>query len=161
MTQAGTTGGQKQNTRDFLKQQAAMFKDLSDERLQQLIDGSRVGSFEANEAIAHQGAEATHFGVVLSGTVAASILSNGSGRQLLGQLKAGDTSGEGALMTGNPLLADFIAESRCEALLIPVSLFQSVIVAEPGAVQRISRTITERMKSLLTDPAKADAALRQ
>ena len=58
-------------------------------------------------------------------------------------------------------LADFIAESRCEVLLIPVSLFQSVIVAEPGAVQRISRTITERMKTVLTDPAKAAAALRQ
>ena len=40
------------NTRDFLKQQSGMFKDFSDERLQQLVDGSRVGSFEANEAIA-------------------------------------------------------------------------------------------------------------
>ena len=64
-------------------------------------------------------------------------------------------------MTGDPVLADFIAESRCEVLLIPVSLFQSVIVAEPGAVQHISRTIAERMKTLLADPAKAAAALRQ
>src|SRR5436190_244650 len=149
------------NTRDFLKQQSGMFKDFSDERLQQVVDGSRVGSFEANEAIAHQGAEATHFGVVLSGTVAASIQGNGSGRQALGQLKAGDTFGEGALMTGNPLLADFIAESRCEVMLIPVSLFQSVIVAEPGAVQRISRTIAERAKMLIADPAKVAAALHK
>ena len=36
-----------------------------------LVDGSLVRSFETNEAIAYQGAEATHFGVVLSGTVAA------------------------------------------------------------------------------------------
>ena len=71
-----------------------------------------------------------------------------------GQLKAGETFGEAALMTGNPLLADFIAESRCEVLLIPVSLFQSIIVAEPGAVQHISRTIAERMKMLVADPAK-------
>ena len=66
-----------------------------------------------------------------------------------------------ALMTGDAVLADFIAESRCEVLLIPVSLFQSVIVAEPGAVQQISRTIAERMKTVLTDPAKAAAALRK
>ena len=79
----------------------------------------------------------------------------------LGQLKAGDTFNEMALMTGDAVLADFIAESRCEVLLIPVSLFQSVIVAEPGAVQRISRTIAERMKTVLTDPAKAAAALGQ
>src|SRR5436190_1387787 len=161
MTQAGIMSGQKQSTRDFLKQQAAMFKGFSDEHLQQLVDGSRVGSFEANEAISHQGAEATHFGVVLSGTVAAAILGNGSGRQLLGQLKAGDTFGEASLMTGHPLLADFIAESHCEVLLIPISLFQSVIVAEPGTVRHISRTVAERMKTLLADPAKTAAALQK
>ncbi len=149
------------NIPEFLKQQVAIFKDFTADRLKQLVDGSRVASFEANEAILHQGAEAAHFGVVLSGTVTASILGDGSTRQVLGQLKAGDTFGEAALMTGNPLLADFIAESRCEVLLIPVSLFQSVIVAEPGAVQHISRTIAERMKMLMADPAKAAAAMRQ
>ena len=64
-------------------------------------------------------------------------------------------------MSGNPLLADFVAESPCEVLLIPVSLFQSIIVAEPAAVQHISRTIADRMKALMADPAKAAAALRQ
>src|SRR6478735_142592 len=63
-------------------------------------------------------------------------------------------------MPRGSVLADFIAESRCEVLLIPVSLFQSAIVAEPGAVQQISRTIADRMKTVLTDPAKA-AALKQ
>ncbi len=149
------------NATDFLKQQVGIFKNFSGERLQQLVDGSRVASFEAKEAIAHCGAEATHFGVVLSGTVDASILADGGTPQPLGQLKAGDTFSEAALMTGNPLLADFVAGSRCEVMLIPVSLFQSVIVAEPGAVQHISRTIAERMKLLMADPAKAAAALRR
>src|SRR5204863_7152399 len=54
-----------------------------------------------------------------------------------------------------------IADSRCEVLMIPVSLFQSIIVAEPRAVQRISRTIAERAKMLVADPAKAAAALQQ
>ena len=147
------------NAQTFLKDQVALFKDFSAERLQQLVDGSRSISFEASQAIAHRGEEATHFFVVLSGTVAASVLGDGGARQTLGQLKAGDTFNEMALMTGDVVLADFIAESRCEVLLIPVSLFQSVIVAEPGAVQRISRTIAERMKTVLTYPAKAAAAL--
>jgi CRP-like cAMP-binding protein len=56
---------------DFLKERVGVFKDFSAERVKELVDGSVVRSFEANEAIAHQGAEATHFGVVLSGTVAA------------------------------------------------------------------------------------------
>src|SRR5262249_25518658 len=58
------------------------------------------------------------------------------------------------------VLADFIAESRCEVLLIPVSLFQSVIVAEPGAVQHISRNIAGRMKAIMADPLKAAALHR-
>ena len=144
----------------FIKERVGLFNDFSTDRIKELVDGSVVRSFESNEAIAHQGAEATHLGVILSGTVAVSAMIDGT-RQLLGQLKAGETFGEAALMTGNPLLADFIAESHCEVLLIPVSLFQSIIVAEPGAVRHISRTIADRTKMLAADPAKMKAALRQ
>jgi acetate kinase len=148
------------DTASFIKEQVGLFKDFSAGRIKELIDGSLVRSFEANEAIAHQGAEATHFGVILSGTVAASAVIDGA-RQPLGQLKAGDTFAEGALMTGNPLIADIIAESDSEILLIPVSLFQSIIVAEPGAVRHISRTIAGRTRILAADPAKMKAALQQ
>ena len=149
------------NTLNFLKQEVGVFKSFSDERLQQLVDGSRIASFEANEAIVHCGEEATHFGVVLSGSLAASVIGDGGDQQPLGQLKAGETFGEMALMTGDTMLMDLFAESLSKVLLIPVSLFQSVIVAEPGAVQHISRTIAERMKMLMADPLKAAAALRR
>ncbi len=144
---------------DFLRQKVGIFKNFSPERLQQLVDGSRVASFEANEAIVHLGAEATHFGVILSGTIAASAIADGGTRHQIGELTAGETFGEAALMTGDPMLADLIAKSRSEVLLIPVSLFQSVIVAEPGAIQHVSRTITDRMKMVASDPAKVAAAL--
>jgi acetate kinase len=146
---------------ESLKQRVSLCKGLSDERLHQLVKESRIASYESNEAIAHRGDEATHLVVVLSGAVAVSALGDGGERQSLGQLKAGDTFGEAALMTGNPLLADFVAETRCEVLRIPVSLFQSVIVAEPGAVQHISRTIAARLREIMADPAKTSAALRQ
>jgi acetate kinase len=141
----------------FIKERVAVFKDFNPDQLKKLVDGSRVRSFEAKEAIMHRGAEATHFGVVLSGDVAA----DGGNGQHLGDLKAGDTFGELALMSGNPLLADFVAKSPCEVLLIPVSLFQSLIVAEPSAVQAISRIIADRTKMIMADPAKAAAAVRE
>lgn len=148
------------DTANFLKERVGLFKDFSVEKIKELVEGSVVRSFEAKEAIAHQGAEATHLGVILSGTIAASAVIDGN-RQALGLLKAGDTFAEAALMTGNPLLADFIAESQCEVLLIPVSLFQSIIVAEPRAVRHISRTIADRTRLLASDPAKTKAALQQ
>jgi acetate kinase len=145
----------------FLKDRVTSFRDFTTERLQSLVAGSRVGSFEANETVMHQGDEAMHFGVTLSGAIHASVVGDGATRQSLGQLKAGDTFNEMALMTGDTVVADLIADSHCEVLLIPVSLFQSVIVAEPGAVQQISRTIAERMKTVLADPLKAQAAFRR
>src|SRR5262249_29126333 len=115
----------------FLKDKVIPFRALSAERLQALVEGSRAASFEANETILHQGDEATHLGVALSGTIHVSVLGDGATRQSLGRLQPGDTFNELALMTGDAVVADFIAESRCEVLLIPVSLFQSVLVAEP------------------------------
>jgi len=148
-------------TREFLKQRVELFKEFSEERLQKLVDGSLALSFETNEAIVHHGEEATHFGVVLNGTVAASLAGNGNPPQFLGELKAGETFGEAALMTGNPLLADLTAESHCDVLMIPLSLFQSLIVAEPGAVRQISRTIAQRVRTLAADPAKTAIALHK
>ena len=145
---------------DFLKDRVGVFKHFTPERIKELVDGSVVRSFEPNEAIAHQGAEATHFGVVLSGTVAASAVTDGR-RQPFGELTAGDTFAEAALLTGNPLLADLVAASDCKVLLIPLSLFQSMIVAEPGAVREISRIIADRTRMLASDPAKTRAALQQ
>jgi acetate kinase len=143
----------------FLQEKVSAFRNIFPQRLQALAEGSRVGSFEASETVMHEGDEATHFGVTLGGTIQVSVVGDGATRQSLGQLKSGDTFNELALMTGDAVVADFIAESRCEVLLIPVSLFQSVIVAEPGVVQQISRTIAERMKAILADPRKASAAL--
>jgi acetate kinase len=145
----------------YLKANLGLFAGFADERLVELVGGSRVRSFEANEAIIHYGEEVAHFGVVLDGTAMASVLGPGGTRQTVGRVEAGGTFGEMALMTGDKMLADIVAESRCEVLLIPVSLFQSVIVAEPGAVQYISRTIAERFKLLIADPSTATAALLQ
>jgi acetate kinase len=145
----------------FLKEKVGAFRGISSDRLQSLVESSKVASFEANETILHQGGTATHFGVVLSGTIQVSVLADSAARQELGRLNAGDTFNELALMTGDAVLADFIAESRCEVLLIPISVFQSVIVAEPSAVQHLSRTMAERMKGIMADPARAAAALQR
>lgn len=145
----------------YLKSGIPLFAGFSDALLGNLVNNSRVVSFEPNEAIVHYGAEATHFGVILSGTVTASVVADGGTRLEIGRLEAGNTFGELALMTGEKSLAELIAATRCEVLLIPVSVFQSVIITEPQAIQHISRTISERFRTLAADPAKTAAALRQ
>ncbi len=151
-------------TRDvvqFLRTSVPLFSGFSDERLATIVAGSRIASFEEHEVLAHHGADATHFGVILSGTVGTSVVADGGERQYLGRLEASETFGDMALMTGDKLVADFVAESRCQALFIPVSLFQSEIMADPRAVQFISRSIAERFRLLSAEPSKATAALQK
>jgi CRP-like cAMP-binding protein len=73
------------NTPDFLKQQVGVFKGFPPEVLQKLVTGSRTASFEANEVIVHQGAEAAHFGVVLSGAVNVSAPGDGGAPHSIGR----------------------------------------------------------------------------
>ena len=89
------------DTLGFIKDRVGLFKGFSADHLKKLIDGSRVKSFEAKEAIMHHGDAATHLGVVLSGEVVA-----GTNGQNLGELKAGATFAELSLMSGEPLLAE-------------------------------------------------------
>src|SRR5262245_22494932 len=114
----------------FLKANVGLFSGFNDERLAQLVEGSRVQSFEVDEAIVHYGEEVTHFGVVLSGSVTGAVLDADGARQTIGRIEAGGTFGEMALMTGDKMLADIVPDSLCEVLLIPVSLFQSAVVTE-------------------------------
>ncbi|HAK94693.1 MAG TPA: acetate/propionate family kinase [Planctomycetes bacterium] len=145
----------------FLKSRVPLFAGFSEERLAALVEGSRVVSFEPNEAVIEYGSEVRNFGVVLDGAVAASVMADGGVRRMLGRFDAGMTFGELALMTGDAMMADLIAETRCTALLVPVGLFQSVIAVEPRAVQRIARTISERLTYIMADPSKAAAATRR
>ena len=143
----------------FLRSRVGLFAGFPGPRLGEIIAGSRVASYEANEAIVHRGVQATHLGVMLDGAATASVVDASGTRRTLARIEPGGTFGEMALMTGDKTVADIVAESRCEVLLVPVSLFQSMIVAEPGAVQHISRTITDRFRALMEDPSAATAAL--
>lgn len=144
----------------YLKNSVAPFREFTATRLQTLVDGSQVKAFAAGDIVMQQGSEASHFGVVLSGSLQATVPTSGAGRQLLGRLQARDTFNELSMMTGDAVLADFIAEVPSEVLLIPVPLFQTAVVTEPAAVQYISRIIAQRMQSVLSDPVKADALRR-
>ncbi|MBP7933132.1 MAG: acetate/propionate family kinase [Phycisphaerae bacterium] len=141
----------------FLKQSVGLFKFFPPERLAELVVGSQVMSYEPNEAIVEFGEDAMHLGVMLEGQASASVIAEGGDRQVLEHLKAADTFGEMVLMSGDKTIVDIIAETRCSVLLVPASLFSSVIMTEPRALQHISKTISERFKRVMEDPTKAAA----
>lgn len=144
----------------FLTAKVPLFAGFSEATLTGLVADSEVRSYETQEAVVHLGSEVAHLGVVLAGTLSASLPDSQGLRKTLGKLEAGGTFGELALMTGDKMPADLIAETPAKLLRIPVSLFQSVIVSQPGALQQLSRTITDRLKKVLADPSEVTRALR-
>jgi len=149
------------NVSDFLLNQVGLFRDCLASRVTELVNGSKVMTFEPNEAILEFGEDVTSLGVILEGEASLSTLSDSGERQIAGWFKPGDTFGEIALMTGEKSLADVIAETECRILMVPVTLFSSVIMSEPRAVQYMSKTITARFKQLSENPAKLSAAFQK
>ena len=146
---------------DFLKTNVGLFQFISNDRLAELAQGSRIISYERHEAVLAFGEDASFLGVVLEGSLTASVVTDGGRRQTLGTWKPGDTFGEIALMSGDKIVADLIADTRCQVLRIPIALFQAIILSEPRAVLHLSKNIADRFKQVSSDPAKATAAFRQ
>src|SRR5262249_30088241 len=138
-----------------------LLASFSDAQREELANGSRVEAFAPGERIAHAGDEVHFFGVVLEGTVMASTTTANGEPLALGRLQAGEAFGELSLISCDRSVAELTAETRCRVMLVPLTLFQSHIMAEPRAVQQISRTIGERLQHVMQDPAKAAAVLRK
>jgi len=146
---------------EFLKQRVGLCERFSDDRLDRLVRESRVVSYEPNEAIVKFGEDAGFLGVLLEGDLVVSVPGDGGRNQVIGRFKGGDTFGEMALMSGEKTMADIIAETRCQVLQIPVAVFQSLIMTDPRVVQHISRTIADRFRQVMSDPARAVAAFHR
>jgi acetate kinase len=146
---------------EHLRVRVPLLAGLGSASLERLARESNGATFAPGASIAHQGDDAVHLGVVLTGRVSASVVDDDGRRHALGQLETGSTFNELALMTGDVVLADFVADTACEILFIPVSLFQSIIVIEPSASVAISRTVADRLRTVLANPRMAAAALRR
>jgi len=83
------------------------------------------------------------------------MIAEGGLRQPIGRLSSGDACGELAIMTGDTLRADFLAEKPCEVLRIPVTLFRSVTMSEPKARQPL-----HKMSSRILVPPPQSLSIR-
>ncbi|MFL6585074.1 MAG: acetate/propionate family kinase [Chthoniobacterales bacterium] len=141
----------------FLKNKVGLLAYFSEEQLHDLANASQIVAASPGDVIVHAGDELHFLGVVLEGKVAASVPADDGQQHSLGELLAGDTFGEMAVMTGDPAVADFVAMERSRVMLVPLTLFQAQIMSEPRALQHISRTITARLQAVMSDPQKAVA----
>jgi acetate kinase len=147
--------------RQFFQTSVPLLEHFSPARRDEILNGSELAVFGAGDAVIHAGEEVHFLGVVVQGEIAVSAPDAEGGRHVIGRLHPGDTFGEMALMSGDPALSDYIAAEPSRVLRVPLTLFQSHIMAEPRAMQHISRTISARLQKLFSDPLKAAAITRK
>ena len=145
----------------FLREKVELFKDFPEPRLKELIAGSRVTTFEGNEAVIEFGEEGRFLGVLITGQAEAAVTDNTGRKVRLNLLEAGSIFGEMSLMTGNQTIANIIGITRCEALLIPQQLFSTVLITYPPAIRYLSREMTTRTTEWATLSNLAAEALQK
>ncbi|HLC15316.1 MAG TPA: acetate/propionate family kinase [Thermodesulfovibrionia bacterium] len=141
----------------FLTNHVELFKDFPMEMFEELIKGSRVVTFERNEAIIEFGEEGRFFGVMLEGEAEASLIDDSGEKRSLATVKSGDFFGEAALMTGDRTLVNLISSTMSKALLIPRELFSRILMSYQPARQRLARSLTRKSKLLVLEQCGREA----
>lgn len=134
---------------DFLRSKVELFREFPEESFQRLLAGSRVATFEVNEAILEFGEPVPFLGILLEGQAEASNVDGAGERQRAGLIEPGEVIGEMELLTGEKARADVICLTRCTVLLIPQALFTVSILTYPPAIQSLSRTMSSRLTAML------------
>jgi len=147
--------------RTFLGTKVPLLASFDSARLDAVLQQSRISLHEQGEIVIAAGEEIHSLGIIIEGQVIATAPAEEGGNLVLGKLEPGDTFGEMALMTGDPAPVDLLAERGLRIAWVPLTLFQSHIMADPKALQQISRTIGLRLQQVMGDPVRAAAITRQ
>jgi acetate kinase len=146
----------------FFLEQVRLFESLPADKVEEIVAKSRLVTFEGNEAIMETGDRGRFIGVMVSGHADVSITDNTGVRTVIQQLGPGDVFGAMSLLTGDPLVADVIAGTRCFVLTIPQEVVHAHILGNPKAVAYLSRLLTDLTRAMSVDmgAAKARAVAR-
>ena len=132
-----------------------VFRNVSDERLEQLVEGFTIREAQKGEVVFYQTDKSSELYIILRGKVKVTLMSEGGEEFILTDLKEGDFFGELSLIDGNPRSASIEAESDSTFAVLKRSRLLNAIRSDPdfaidllsSVVQRL-RESTEREESL-------------
>jgi acetate kinase len=141
----------------FFLEQVRLFETFPADKVEQIVIKSRLATYEGNEAILETGDEGKIIGVMISGHAEISMSDNTGTRTVISQLQSGDVFGVMSLLTGDRIVADVIAGTRCFVLMIPQEVFNTDILSNPKALGYLSRLLLDRTRAMSVDFATASA----
>lgn len=125
-----------------------MFKDLTDEEIDELASHLVPAPFIAGDLMTRQGSEAHWLYMIVEGK-ADVIVTNESGQsEKIAELGDGGFFGEMGLMTGAPRRATVVARSQMRCYRLDKDSFSQVLLARPALAEQISKVLAQRNAAL-------------
>ncbi len=140
----------------FFLEKVRLFETFSADKVEEIVIKSRLATYEGNEAILETGDDGKHMGILVSGQAEISLADNTGSRTVITQLAPGDVFGVMSLLTGDRIVADVIASTRCFVLMIPQEVFNTDILINPKAVGYLSRLLADRTRTMSMDLGTAN-----
>jgi acetate kinase len=141
----------------FFLEQVRLFEAFPADQVEEIVIKSRLATYEGNEAILETGDEGKFIGVMINGHAEISMTDNTGTRSVISQLQAGDVFGVMSQLTGDRIVADVIAGTRCFVLMIPHAVFSTHILSNPKALGYLSRLLADRTRAMSVDMLTAKA----
>jgi len=98
--------------KQFFLERVRLFEHFPADKVDEIVAGTQLATFEGNEAILETGDEGRFIGVVISGLAEISVSDNTGTRSVISQLGEGDVFGVMSLLTGERIAADRRAHRR-------------------------------------------------
>jgi CRP/FNR family cyclic AMP-dependent transcriptional regulator len=135
---------------EFLKE-VALFKDLDDDALTQILMGGLVKRHREGAVILEEGAPGGRLHVVRRGQVRISKIIPGIGEEALAILGPGDFFGEIEFLDGAPASANAIAHTACEVFSLPHSEIRALMKDHPDLSARFLWAFAQTLAGRLRD----------
>jgi ATP-binding cassette subfamily B protein len=114
--------------RNFLKL-CTVFAPLAPQEIRNLLNSMQVKEYAPGEAIIREGESGDAFYILRSGS--AEVIKESDGRKVLNRLKAGDSFGELALLTGQTRAASIITKEPSSVFRLEKGEFERIVAASP------------------------------
>ena len=133
-------------TGETFRAQVALFSNLSDESVAQLVEGLRQTAYEPGEVIVREDDEAARFFLITSGRVKISLRSLDEREVTLTYLGPGDFFGEMSVLDGQPRSASATASERTTALVGTREHFVTKLLEHPQIALNLLVTMSRRLR---------------
>jgi CRP/FNR family transcriptional regulator, cyclic AMP receptor protein len=119
-----------------------LFADVPVETLEDLAGGARRISLAPGQTLIREGEEGDDVLLVTEGAASVSV-----GGMLIGTIGPGDCVGEMSLLDSAPRSATVMSVGALRALVIPADRFRALLQSEPSVYQRLTATMTARLRN--------------